>query len=259
MNLVLRKCVESGTGKITGVKALIRWQHPELGMVPPVQFIPVAEYTGVIQDMGLWVLREACRQVKSWQDAGFSEASVAVNISALQLREKHFVDQVVSILEELDLPPQHLELEITESTIMEDVDTVIDILNTLHEAGIRLAIDDFGTGYSSLSYIKRLPIDTVKVDRSFVNDLTADSTHNIKIVSAIISMAHDLELKVVAEGVETEQQLAFLNDLRCDEMQGYLFSRPVPAAEASELLKGGVRLPSSCPPSAESVVSAGTG
>ena len=131
---------------------------------------------------------------------------------------------------------------------MEDVETAIGILNTLHEAGIRLAIDDFGTGYSSLSYIKRLPIDTVKVDRSFVNDLSADATHNIKIVAAIVSMAHDLKLKVVAEGVETEQQLEFLNNLRCDEIQGYWFSRPLPAADASELLTEHVPTPSPCPP-----------
>jgi diguanylate cyclase (GGDEF)-like protein/PAS domain S-box-containing protein len=223
------------TGKVHSVEALLRWRHPEIGMIPPDEFIPVAENTGLITSLGYWVLETACRQIRQWQDAGYSQLSVAINLSAIQFRQSDLLEKIHNALEETGICAHQLELEITESTIMEDIDTAAFIMRTLHSSGIRISIDDFGTGYSSLSHLKRFPISTVKVDRSFIRDITSDPDDAV-IVGAIINMAHNMGLRVIAEGVETQEQLDFLRTLQCDEIQGFLFSPPVPHQEACTLL-----------------------
>jgi diguanylate cyclase (GGDEF)-like protein len=227
--------VDLGSGRVTSVEALVRWRHPEIGMIPPGEFIPLAEENGLIVPIGYWVLMTACRQVSAWQAAGRENISVAVNLSALQFRQNDLLEQILQILKETGVCPHQLELEITESTIMDDIDAAASTMRALHCFGIRISIDDFGTGYSSLNHLKRFPINTVKIDRSFVRDITTDSD-DAAIVGAIVSMAHSMELKVIAEGVETEEQLDFLRKLHCDEIQGFLFSPPVPHQEACELL-----------------------
>ncbi len=227
--------VDLRSGEITGMEALVRWQHPEQGLVSPARFIPVAEECGVIVPLGEWVLRTACAQNKAWQRAGLKPVCVAVNLSARQFRQQDLVAVVAGILKETDLDPAYLELEITESLIMQNVEATIDTLTRLKAMGVRFAIDDFGTGYSSLSYLKRFPIDMLKIDQSFVRDITTDPD-DAAIAKTIISMAHDMGLTVIAEGVETEEQKAFLRLRQCDEMQGYFFSRPVPAEEFGILL-----------------------
>lgn len=222
--------VSVDTLEITGVEALIRWRHPQLGLVPPAEFIPLAEDTGLILPIGEWVLREACRQNKSWQEQGFAPIQVAVNISARQFHQEDLAATVIRILNETGLSPAYLELELTESSIMQSPEVVSGILNQLKRRGVKISIDDFGTGFSSMASLKRLPIDALKVDQSFVRDATTDPD-DASLVMAIITLAHNLRLKVVAEGVETEEQLRFLHLLRCDEIQGYLFSRPLPADE----------------------------
>lgn len=219
--------------RITGVEALLRWQHPERGIILPAEFIPVAEEAGVIVKIGEWVLRIACAQNKMWQDAGHQLLCVKVNFSARQFQQENCLEFVKDVLQETGLPPHALEIEITESIAMQDYH--IETLNELCGLGIKTSIDDFGIGYSSLGSLKRFPIDSVKIDKSFIKDITTD--HNAKaIVTAIIAMAHSLKMKVVAEGVETKEQLAFLHSLRCDEIQGYLFSLPVPCRELTNLL-----------------------
>jgi predicted signal transduction protein with EAL and GGDEF domain len=230
------------TGAVAGVEALIRWKHPELGMVPPSQFIPVAEETGLIVAIGDWVLETACRQNQAWQKAGYPPVHVAVNIASPHFRQGGLMDSVARALRETGLGPEWLELEVTESMLMQGVDAqgvdlTLDTLFKLKDMGVRLAIDDFGTGYSSLAYLKRFPLDTLKIDRSFVKDLPRDA-EDAAIAKAIIAMAHSLRLAVVAEGVETDQQLAFLRQHGCDLVQGFLFSRPVPAEEFAALLAG---------------------
>ena len=230
------------TGAVAGVEALIRWKHPELGMVPPSQFIPVAEETGLIVPIGDWVLETACRQNHAWQKAGYPPVHVAVNIASPHFRQGGLMDSVARALRETGLGPEWLELEVTESMLMQGVDAqgvdlTLDTLFKLKDMGVRLAIDDFGTGYSSLAYLKRFPLDTLKIDRSFVKDLPRDA-EDAAIAKAIIAMAHSLRLAVVAEGVETDQQLAFLRQHGCDLVQGFLFSRPVPAEEFAALLAG---------------------
>ncbi|KEO82607.1 putative bifunctional diguanylate cyclase/phosphodiesterase [Tumebacillus flagellatus] len=227
--------VDIETGHIIGTEALIRWQHPERGLVPPGQFIPVAESVGLIVPLGEWVLRTACIQNKAWQEAGFPPIKVAVNLSARQFEQPNLVDTVAEILEETGLDPQYLHLEITETLAMKNANHAIDKLHALKNLGVQLSIDDFGTGYSSLNYLKKFPIDTLKIDRSFVGDIPGDSD-DAAIVTAIIAMAHNLKLTVVAEGVESEAQLEFLRNQHCNEMQGFLFSRPVPAHEVAQLL-----------------------
>ncbi|MBL0388719.1 EAL domain-containing protein [Tumebacillus sp. ITR2] len=227
--------VDIATGQIIGTEALIRWQHPERGLVPPNQFIPIAESVGLIVPLGEWVLRTACIQNKEWQAAGFPPIKVAVNLSARQFEQPNLVDTVASILEETGLHPQYLHLEITETLAMKNANHAIDKLYALKNLGIQLSIDDFGTGYSSLNYLKKFPIDTLKIDRSFVGDIPGDSD-DAAIVTAIIAMAHNLKLTVVAEGVESQAQLEFLRAQNCNEMQGFLFSRPVPAHEVAQLL-----------------------
>jgi diguanylate cyclase (GGDEF)-like protein/PAS domain S-box-containing protein len=220
--------VDLCSGEITGMEALVRWQHPEQGLVPPGSFIPAAEDSGLIVPLGTWVLHTACAQNKAWQAAGLKPVCVAVNLSARQFRQQDLVELVTRILRETGLDAAYLELELTESMIMHDVEATIATLTRLKAIGVKFSIDDFGTGYSSLSYLKRFPIDFLKIDQSFVRDLTTDPD-DAAITKTIISMAHDLGHKVIAEGVETEEQKSFLQLHHCDEMQGYLFSRPVPA------------------------------
>lgn len=222
-------------GTITGVEALLRWNNPDLGAVSPAKFIPVAEATGLIVPIGAWVLRTACSQMQSWHAQGHF-IGVAVNLSPRQFRQKDLVGAVASALKETGLAPPHLELEITEGTAMTNAAQAVKVLGELHGLGIKLAVDDFGTGYSSLAYLKRFPLDTLKIDRSFVVDIGVDS-NNEAIVNATIALAHSLRLKVVAEGVETETQREFLAHAGCDEMQGFLYSRPLPAADLLILLQ----------------------
>lgn len=221
--------------RIVGVEALVRWQHPQLGLVPPGDFIPLAEETGLILPIGEWVLREACRQNREWQDKGFARMRVGVNISARQFQQHHLAETVMRILEEAELGPEFLELELTESSIMSNAEATIVVLTKLQTKGVAISVDDFGTGFSSLSYLKRLPIDSLKVDQSFVRELATDPD-DAALVMAIVSLAHTLRLRVVAEGVETQEQLRFLRLLRCDEIQGYLISKPLPVEGIEQLL-----------------------
>lgn len=234
--------VSCSTGRISGVEALIRWQHPRRGIVAPDQFIPLLEETGLIVQVGRWVLHEACRQLVEWQEAGLDLPSVSVNLSVRQLQSETLVDEVAITLAKTGLTPACLDLEITESMLMHNTESAIRILGTLKAMGVSISLDDFGTGYSSLSYLKRFPLDALKVDRSFVQDIVGDSD-DASITRAVITMAHHLKLKVVAEGVETEEQLALLVSHHCDCIQGYFYSRPLPAAEMAELLRTDKRLP----------------
>jgi diguanylate cyclase (GGDEF)-like protein/PAS domain S-box-containing protein len=230
--------VDIDTGQIVGMEALVRWHDPEVGLVPPSAFIPVAEESGLIGPLSEWVLREACRQNKAWQDEGLPPVRVSVNLSARQFQQRDIAKLVMSILEETGLEPQYLELELTESTIMRNAEEAVTMLSELHALGIGLAIDDFGTGYSSLSYLKRFPVDRLKIDRSFVSDIGA-SHDDETITSAIIALAHSLQLQVIAEGVETAAQLDFLKERACNEMQGYFFARPMPHDAIPALLQQG--------------------
>ncbi|MBI5098873.1 MAG: EAL domain-containing protein [Nitrospirae bacterium] len=223
--------------KIVGLEALIRWHRTDKTVVLPADFIPLAEETGLIIPISNWVIHTACEQNKAWQAAGFSNIPISVNISNLQFQQKNFVNTIVQVLRDTGLRPGNIILEITESTIMHNADMVFATLYELSCMGLRLTIDDFGTGYSSLSYLKRIPLYSIKIDRSFIKELP-DSPDDAAISKAIISMAHSLKLRVVAEGVETEQQLAFLSKQGCDEFQGFLFSRPLPADEIFKLLTG---------------------
>jgi len=213
---------------ITGVEALVRWQHPQLGLISPSEFIPLAEDAGLIVPIGEWVLRTACMQGQRWRDQGVAPIQIAVNISARQFHDQDFSQTVIRILEETGLSPKYLELEVTESSIIQDERFAAGMLSRLKSMGINILIDDFGTGFSSLASLKRLPIDALKIDKSFVREATSDPD-DAALVMAIITLAHNLRLKVVAEGVETEDQLRFLQLLRCDEIQGYFFSKPLPA------------------------------
>ncbi|MBI3854153.1 MAG: EAL domain-containing protein, partial [Planctomycetes bacterium] len=222
-------------GQIVSMEALVRWNHPTLGLVQPSDFIPLAEESGLILPLGERVLRAACAQSRAWQRAGLPPIRVSVNFSPRQFQHQNPVALVSRVLKETGLPPGHLELEITESAVMKDADAALGTLRALKETGVHLAIDDFGTGYSSLSYLRSFPITSLKVDRSFVKEVTSRSD-DAAIVTAVIAMAHSLKLKVIAEGVETEQHLEWLHARDCDEVQGYHFSRPVPAEAAAKLL-----------------------
>ena len=228
--------VDIASGRLTGCEALTSWNHPAIGSVPPSQFIPVAEESGLIVPLGDWVLQTACAQSKAWLDAGLGPIPVAVNISARQFHRQDVVAWVMDTLRSTGLPPRLLELELTESLIAEDPDNVAAAIKALRAEGVRFAIDDFGTGYSSLGYLKRFPVDSLKIDQSFVKNVGSEPDDEA-ISLAVISLAHSLRLKVIAEGVESEAQRDFLLKHGCDEIQGYFFSRPLPASEFTETLK----------------------
>ncbi|MEO8599720.1 MAG: EAL domain-containing protein, partial [bacterium] len=234
--------VDLCSGHIVGMEALIRWQHPSLGMIPPDRFIKLAEETGLIVPIGAWVIRTACAQNRAWQLAGLGYLQVAVNLSAIQFAQQDIVESIAAVLEQTELAAQYLEIELTESLVMTDVEQAIGILRELKGLGVQLSIDDFGTGYSSLSYLKRFPIDILKIDQSFVRDITVDPD-DAAIVASIISLAHSLRMHVIAEGVETAAQLAYLRRNHCDQMQGYYFSRPIPANEFELILRQNKSLP----------------
>ena len=226
------------TGKIMSAEALVRWLHPEKGLISPAEFIPDAEETGFIVQLGEWVLQTACRQMQFWQNAGFSLEQVAVNLSPRQFHQPDLSSRVAQILSEIGLEPSSLELEMTESLMVEDAESAIATLQQLKDLGVSISIDDFGTGYSSLSYLTQYPFDVLKIDRCFISSIT-DGCTNAAIVKAIIEMAHSLCLEVIAEGVETEAERDFLWRYECDTMQGYLFSPPVSAADFEQLLVSG--------------------
>jgi diguanylate cyclase (GGDEF)-like protein len=228
--------VDLRTERIFAVEALIRWRHPTLGVVSPARFVPMAEETGLIVSIGDWVLNEACRQNKAWQDAGLPAITMCVNVSARQFKDKNLVGRVVAALESSGLDARYLELELTESLIMQDVDQAVATMKELQSLGLQLSIDDFGTGYSSLSALKTFPVARLKIDKSFIDGLPSDENDKA-VASAVISLGQKLNLRVIAEGVETEDQLAFLRANHCDEMQGFHFSRPVEARELEALLK----------------------
>ncbi|MEH7526275.1 EAL domain-containing protein [Bacillus sp. JJ1503] len=239
--LMFQPLIDLESGKIFGSEALIRWNHPKLGLVSPADFIPLAEETGIIQEIGRWVLRTACLQNKKWQTLGSNQLSVAVNVSAYQFQQPGFMNDVKQALSESKLEPQYLTLELTESTMLTNIDYSIPIMRELQKLGVKVSIDDFGTGYSSLSYLKDLPINTLKIDRSFINNLRVD-TYDIAIVKAIITMGHGLEVKVVAEGVETKEQIELLKELNCHYAQGFYIHKPLNITEFEKGLKEKVEI-----------------
>ncbi|MCW9050146.1 MAG: bifunctional diguanylate cyclase/phosphodiesterase, partial [Deltaproteobacteria bacterium] len=231
----------NGKGEIVGAETLARWRHPEKGFISPATFIPIAEATGLILPIGEWVLRTSCEHLKSWNDSGLNINHLAVNVSPRQFRQPHFVSQVYSILEETGADPTMLGLELTEGMVIDNIVDTIEKMQALKELGVELSIDDFGTGYSSLTYLKKMPLDILKIDQSFVRDIETD-INDAAIVDTIISMAKHLDLKVIAEGVETQYELDFLAAKGCLFYQGYLFSKPVPNEQFTELLKLGTTL-----------------
>jgi len=228
--------VDIASGRIVGAEALVRWQDPRDGLVSPIRFIPIAEKTGLIMEIGEWVLRETCRQGREWLDAGLPPLTLAVNVSPHQFRRCDICALVTTVLSDTRFPVEQLELEITESGLMENQSNATAILNSLHAQGVRLAIDDFGTGYSSLAYLKLFPLDVLKIDKSFIDDIPFQQD-DMEITATIIAMGHILGFKVLAEGVETPEQLAFLLEKGCNSYQGYIKSRPLPAQEFAELLR----------------------
>jgi len=240
LELYYQPQIDIQSGLMIGAEALIRWQHPDMGLVSPVNFIPIAEENGLINIIGEFVLRSACRQAKQWQDQGFDLIKIAVNLSARQMQQE-LPELVVSILKENKLDAKYLELELTENILLDNVEKTISILHELNAIGVSVSIDDFGTGYSSLSYLQRLPIDTLKIDRSFLNDVQSEDD-DAPIITTIIGMAKNLKLNVIAEGIETSQQLEFLKKHQCDQAQGFYFGRPCPAKEFSEKLKSSTKL-----------------
>lgn len=233
--------VDIATGHITGAEALLRWKHPERGMISPTEFIPIAEQTGLIIPLGDWVLFSACTQAVQWIESGFTNFRISVNLSARQLSDPDLPQRVFRILESTQLNPGNLELEVTESAVMENTFAANQTLGQLKERGVRIAIDDFGTGYASLGYLKDFPFDTLKIDKSFVQNVHCESK-NAAIIKAVILLAHSLNLEVVAEGVETHAELNFLVEHECELLQGYLFSRPIPAPDLEKLLISGKHL-----------------
>jgi EAL domain-containing protein (putative c-di-GMP-specific phosphodiesterase class I) len=227
--------VDIASRRIIGFEALMRWQHPELGFISPVEFIPIAEESGVIVEMGAWALNQACHQARAWLDAGHGPLRMAVNLSARQFADDELMATVIEALGKSGLPPASLELEITESIAMQGLERTVMMLTALKKLGIALAMDDFGTGYSSLSYLKRFPLDALKVDQSFVRNITTDPG-DAAITRAVVAMAHSFGMIVIAEGVETTEHLEFLAGLGCEDAQGYLFSKPLPAVDAGALL-----------------------
>jgi len=238
--------VDIASGAVVGAEALVRWNDPGRGMLPPESFIPAAEESDLIMSIGEWVLRTACTQMKRWHDAGMGRLRLAVNLSPRQFQQRDLAQVVARVLEETKFPGSSLELEITESTVMQNAEVSLSTMMMLKSMGVRISIDDFGTGYSSLSYLKRFPIDTLKIDQEFVRDLSGD-TNDQAIITAVVSMARALKLRVVAEGVETQDQLGFLQREECAEMQGFLYSRPVPAEDFEATLRRTIGAPVSRP------------
>lgn len=230
--------IDMPTRKIIGAEALIRWEHPNRGMISPDKFIPIAKETGIIIDINKWVLYEACRQAAQWKKEGYHPITIAINLSGYKLASQNIIQSLKNILDETQFDGKNIEIEITENIIMQDTDETISILNKIKDLNLSIAMDDFGTGYSSLSYLTTFPVDTIKIDRSFVMDCTAES-NNLAIIKAIIAMGHSLGKKIVAEGIETEEQYHLLNKLDCDEAQGYYFKHPVPTEEFVRLLANG--------------------
>jgi EAL domain-containing protein (putative c-di-GMP-specific phosphodiesterase class I) len=235
--LVYQPQMEIATGKIVALEALLRWQHPKLGLVPPDRFIRIAENSGLILPIGEWVLRTACSQARKWQEEGLPAVSVAVNVSAVQFRQEDFCELIRRVLHETGLEPQYLELELTESLLLANADVTFSVLQELKAMGLTLAIDDFGTGYSNFNYLRQFRVSKLKIDRSFIRDI-AVNPDDAAITTAIISMAKSLNLKVVAEGVENEGQMSFLRAHQCDEIQGYYFSKPLAADKVADKLLG---------------------
>lgn len=223
------------TGQVIGMEALVRWQSPKLGLVPPGKFISLAEETGLIVQIGKWVLKNACSQIKAWQDMGYPPLRVAVNLSVRQFEENNLIEVVEEILKDTKLEPQYLELEVTETMAMKNMELIVKTLRKLKDKGIHIALDDFGTGYSSLKYLRNIPVDTLKIDRSFINDINSNPSYSA-IIDAIIDIAKKLKLGIIAEGVETQEQSNFLIEKKCYEMQGFLFSKPVTKEEFENIL-----------------------
>lgn len=224
-----QKSVKSG--RIVGLEALLRWEHPDKGSIPPMDFIPLAERTGLINEIGEWVIYEACRQNKRWQEDGYDPMVVSVNLSAVQLDQTNLIEKVKCILRNTDLDPEYLELEITESMSMSNEENILETINGFHQLGVSVSIDDFGTGYSSLKNLSLYPITKIKIDKMFID---GSREHNKTIVKSIIHLSHALNMKVIAEGVETKEQFAFLEREKCDEIQGYYFSKPLPPDELNQ-------------------------
>ncbi len=225
---------------ITGVEALIRWQHPELGLIPPSDFIPLLEETGLIIEVGDWIMETACQQLKVWVQAGYTDLSMSINVSGHQFHNQKFYSRMVELTEKHGITASQIELEITESILMDKQKKTLENINKLDLYGFRIAIDDFGTGYSSLSYLQRFRVDTLKIDRSFISDIIRNPD-DAAITSAVIAMAHSLKLNIVAEGVETPQQLSFLQQQNCQLIQGYFFSHPLNAKDMTQLLSNGIQ------------------
>ena len=235
--LMYQPQLDIATGRIIGLEALLRWQHPELGLVPPDKFIRIAENCGLIVPIGEWVLRTACSQARKWQDEGLPAVSVAVNVSAIQFRQEDFCELIRRLLQETGLAPQYLELELTESLLLVNADVTLSVLQELKAMGLTLAIDDFGTGYSNFGCLKQFRVSKLKIDRLFIHDV-ATNPDDAAITTAIIAMAKSLHLKVIAEGVENEEQMSFLRKHHCDEIQGYYFSRPLAVDKVADKLRG---------------------
>lgn len=235
--------VDAASGNIKGMEALIRWLHPERGIISPIDFIPLLEENGMIIEVGEWVLRESCRLNKLWQDQGFEPLCVSVNVSSVQFKQSDFIQSIELALKDTGLSSDYLEVELTESCLMDDVDKSIDVLNDVKKLGVAISIDDFGTGYSSLSYLKKFPIDTLKIDRSFITNVQDKrGGDNAAIVTAIMALSHSLRLEVVAEGVETARELAYLHALGCKTIQGFLFSKPLSVDEFTKMQQDSMRM-----------------
>jgi diguanylate cyclase (GGDEF)-like protein/PAS domain S-box-containing protein len=236
--LAYQPMIDLKTGAITGAEALLRWNHPTRGSIPPAQFIPIAEDCGLILPIGAWVLREACTQARAWVVAGLPMTTISVNVSAMEFRDDDFLGRIFAVLSQTQLDPRHLELELTESVLIKRSEAAVSVLRTLRESGITVALDDFGTGYSSLSYLRKFPVDTLKIDQSFIREIGGGAGAGI--VTAVIAMARSLDLRVVAEGVETLAEASFLRTQGCNEAQGFYFARPMPAAEFAQVLQAGI-------------------
>jgi EAL domain-containing protein (putative c-di-GMP-specific phosphodiesterase class I) len=240
--LLYQPVIDLKTGAIVGAEALIRWTHPTRGLIPPAQFIPVAEDSGLIVPIDAWVLREACKQARSWLDAGLPATTMAVNVSAGSFQKEDFFAKLLATLGETGVNPRSLVLELTEGVLIKHMESVVVTLQSLKESGVQVAVDDFGTGYSSLGYLSKFPLDVLKIDQSFVRQISA-AGEGTAIVAAVIGMAQGLKLRVIAEGVETLEELVFLRAHHCEEAQGYYFSRPVTSQQFADLLRTGIPEP----------------